>query len=258
LELFAHGLNLMREHVEPTARIQYIVEAGGTACNVVCDYARLHLTVRDKDRARVEAMTAWARQLAEGAALGTQTRSTFEVHFGMWHLLPNGPLIERTHANMTKIGVPQWTEDEQQFARSCQKQMNIPELGMATKLPPIAPAFSVGGSTDVADVSWNAPTGVFVMPTLPLGVGLHTWPVTACGGMSIGLKGAMVAAAVMTATGYELVTDVTLRDSVRADFKKRKGDTVYVSPLPAQQRQTDGTAQWLAKDGSDEMLQTGS
>ena len=36
LELVAHGLNLMREHVEPTARIHYIYEAGGRkAPNVV-------------------------------------------------------------------------------------------------------------------------------------------------------------------------------------------------------------------------------
>jgi aminobenzoyl-glutamate utilization protein B len=64
---------------------------------------------------------------------------------------------------------------------------------MTTTLSPIPPGISVGGSTDVADVSWNAPTGVFVMPTLPLGVGLPTWPVTACGEMSIGLKGTMTA-----------------------------------------------------------------
>ena len=254
LELFAHGVNLMREHVEPTTRIQYIVEAGGTATNVVCDYTRLQLAIRDKDRGRVEAITAWAKQLAEGAAMGTQTRAKCDVQFGLWDLLPNGPIIEQTYANMEMIGMPQWTEEEQSFARACQKNMNVPELGMSTKLSPLSPnEITVGGATDVADVSWNTPTGVFVMPTLPLGVGLHTWPVTACGGMSIGLKGTIVAAAVMTATGYDLLTDAKLRESARADFERRRGDIKYVSAISDKQNGAAGLGSML-KDGSDEMV----
>ena len=246
LELFAHGVNLMREHVEPTARIQYTFDIAGAAVNVVSDYTRLRLTIRDKDRGRVEAITEWARQIAVGAALGTQTRTKFEVQFGMWDLLPNGPIIERTYANMAKVGMPQWTDEEQSFARACQVNMGVPELGMATKLSPLAPEISVGGSTDVADVSWNTPTGVFVMPTLPLGVGLHTWPVTACGGMSIGLKGALAAAAVMTATGYDLLTDAELRAAARAHFAKRKGAIKYVSAVSQEQHDPAGLA-WMLK-----------
>lgn len=254
LELFAHGLNLMREHVEPTTRIQYIIEAGGTAVNVVCDYTRLRLAIRDKDRSRVEAITEWARQLAEGAALGTQTRAQFGVQFGMWDLLPNGPIIEQIYANMEKIGMPQWTAEEQSFARACQKNMNVKELGMATSLPPFsAQEITVGGATDVADVSWNAPTGVFVMPTLPLGVGLHTWPVTACGGMSIGLKGTMKAAAVMTATGYDLLTDAKLREAARADFEHRKGAIKYVAAVSGEPHDSAGLGS-MRKDGHDELV----
>ena len=62
-ELFAHGLNLMREHVEPSARIHYVYNDGGVAPNVVPDYARLTVMVRDLDRPRVEAMTAWLKQI---------------------------------------------------------------------------------------------------------------------------------------------------------------------------------------------------
>jgi aminobenzoyl-glutamate utilization protein B len=253
-ELFAHGVNLMREHVEPTARIQYVIQSGGGAVNVVSDYTRLRLAIRDKDRGRVEATTAWARQIAEGAAMGTQTRTKFEVQFGLWDLLPNGPLIERTHTHMENIGMPRWSEEEQRFARECQKNMKVKELGLATKVMPLSlKEITVGGGTDVGDVSWNAPTVAFVMPTLPLGVGLHTWPVTACGGMSIGLKGAVTAAAVMTATGYDLLTDAKLRESARADFVKRKGNIQYVCALPKGQTVSIDAASML-KEGHDEMV----
>lgn len=92
LELFCHGLNLMREHVQPTVRIHYVVESGGETPNVVPDYARLVMFIRDVDRQGVEATTQWARELAQGAALGTQTRAEFTVAFGLYDLLPNGPV----------------------------------------------------------------------------------------------------------------------------------------------------------------------
>ncbi len=127
LELFCHGLNLMREHVEPTARIHYVVEAGGETPNVVPDYARLAMFIRDVDRAHVEATTQWARELADGAALGTQTQAKFTLAFGLYDLLPNTPLVERLDAHLQAVGVPAWTEDEQTFARECQRNFGVPE-----------------------------------------------------------------------------------------------------------------------------------
>jgi aminobenzoyl-glutamate utilization protein B len=47
-----------------------------------------------------------------------------------------------------------------------------------------------------------SPVAVFGWPTYPLGLNLHTWAVTACGGTSIGDKGTL-AAATLAAVGYE-------------------------------------------------------
>ncbi|NOT56918.1 MAG: amidohydrolase [Deltaproteobacteria bacterium] len=253
-ELFAHGLNLMREHVEPTTRIQYIIQSGGLATNVVTDYATIRLATRDQDRKRVEAVTEWARQVAEGAAMATQTRAEFRVLFGLYDLLPNGPLIESLHANMQRVGLPKWTEEEQAFARACQKGMNVPEKGMATNVILVPTEKTVGGGTDVGDVSWVTPTCAFGFPTLPLGVSLHTWAATACGGMSIGVKGGIAAAAIMAATGYELMTDTKLREAARADFEKRTAGRTYVCAIPASQVGPSSMANSESKVGSDEML----
>ena len=231
LELFCHGLNLMREHVEPTARIHYVVEAGGETPNVVPDYARLALFIRDVDRTRVAATTQWARELADGAALGTQTRTKFTVAFGLYDLLPNTPLVERLHAHLHAVGVPAWTEDEQAFARECQRTFGVPELGLVPQPLPIIPDRAEGGSTDVGDVSWNTPTVVFLYPSFPLRIGLHTWPVTACGGMSIGTKSAIGAATILTRLAQDLMTDDELRSAARADFDARRAGKTYISPL---------------------------
>jgi aminobenzoyl-glutamate utilization protein B len=220
----------------------------------VADYAKIRLCIRDKDRGRVQASTEWAKQVAKGAALATQTRDEFKVVFGVWDLMPNGPLIDAVHANMKRIGLPEWTEEEQAFARSCQKNMKVPEKGMATTVMLIPSEKTVGGGTDVGDVSWCAPCCAFGFPTLPLGVGLHTWAVTACGGMSIGVKGAVNAAAILAATGYELMTDPKLREAAKADFEKRKGSIKYVSAVPVGQMGPSGMAKLESRDGSDEML----
>lgn len=256
LELFCHGVNLMREHVEPTARIHYIVESGGEAANIVPDYARLKLVIRDVDRAHVQATTEWARELATGVAMGTQTRAEFTVIFGCADLVPNKALVERTYAHLTAVGVPEWTDEEQAFAREAQRNSGLPEAGLATQPYRLIPDMTMGGSTDVGDVSWNTPTAVFSYPSLPLGVSLHSWPVTACGGMSIGNKAALGAATILARIGLDIMNDAELRAAARADFDERRTGKPYVSPLPEGDDPVTDAAIDEVKSGSDELVVT--
>jgi aminobenzoyl-glutamate utilization protein B len=256
MELAAHGLNLMREHIEPTARVQYIFEASGDAPNVVPDYARMFLVLRDIDRVRVVATTEWAREVAEGAARATQTTADFTVYAGMHDLLPNTPLAERMQRHLEQVGTPAWDADEQAFATECQRELAITEAGLATVVMPLPDEPSLGGATDVAEASWITPTMGITMPTMPLGVPLHTWPVTACAGMSIGLKGAHAAADVLARTALDLLTDDQLRTDASADLDRRRGDYRHVSLLPPEQRHPIDLPDWLITDGSAEAIRT--
>jgi aminobenzoyl-glutamate utilization protein B len=245
---------MMREHVEPTARVHYIFEAAGEAPNIVPDYARMWLLVRDLDRARVVATTNWVQQIAEGAALATQTEATVNVFCGSHDLLPNTPLAERMQHHLENVGVPAWSDEEQAFACECQKQIGLKEAGLAMAVMPLPNEPALGGSSDVAEVSWNTPTMGIVMPTAPLGVAMHTWPVTACGGMSIGLKGALAAAEVVALSALDVLTDDELRAAARTDFEQRTKGFTYVSPLPDSQKQPLGLPEWLNTDGSAEAI----
>jgi aminobenzoyl-glutamate utilization protein B len=245
-ELCAHGINLMREHVEPTARIHYVFEKGGEAPNVVPDYARIRLYVRDIDREHVEASTAWLKQIVEGAALATQTRGVALVYSGIYDLLPNRPLAERMQAHLERIGIPAYTDAEQTFAKDLQDNFGIEKQGMASTaipLPDDEPAF--GYSTDVGDVSWCTPTMGCGMPTVPLGIGMHTWAATASHGTSIGLKGAFYAARVLAATGIDILTDAGLRQAARADFLRRTDGKPYVSPLGPEMKRPLEIPDWV-------------
>lgn len=153
-ELFTHGVNLMREHVEPTARLHYIYEMAGVAPNIVPDESRVWMMARDATSAKVSATTEWLRQLAEGAAMGTQTKAIFEVPIGSAEMIPNETLAVRVLEHMQYTALD-WSDEEQRFAKACQKEMGLQDTGMATKVMPLVKDMRVGGSSDVADVSWN-------------------------------------------------------------------------------------------------------
>lgn len=254
LELAAHGINLMREHLEPTVRVHYVFEAAGVAPNVVTDYSRIWIFIRDTERARVVATTDWVRQIAEGAARATQTETAINGYFGLHDVLPNRPLAERMQQHLAAIGMPAWTDEEQAFARACQQEIGLPTHGLMTQVLPLQAEPTMGGSSDVGDVSWCTPTMGIAMPTMPLNVSLHTWPVTACGGMSIGLKGALSAAEILARTALDVLTDAELRAAARADFAQRTANFTYVSPLPPTQRQPMGLPEWLNTDGTTEAM----
>ncbi|MCK8782872.1 amidohydrolase [Roseomonas sp. NAR14] len=252
-EMFGIGVQMMREHVEPSARMHYIYEQAGVAPNVIPDFAQVWIILRDLDRPKVEGLTAWVKQVAEGAATATQTRAEVLHFFGTHDLLPNEPLARLLHRHLAAVPI-EWTPAEQEFAKACQREMKLREAGLAAQPLPFLHEISAGGSTDVGEVSYQAPVGVFAWPTMPLGVGLHTWPVTACGGMSIGDKGSLNTARILAAAGWELMTDAALREAAKADFAKRRGDRPFKPSLPASQLRPIGLPAFMTRTADDEMV----
>ncbi len=233
VELFTHAVNMMREHVEPTARLQYIIPKGGVAPNVVPDFATVKMFYRDIDRAHVEKSMIWLKQIAKGAALATQTETLAVEYFGMHDLLPNTAMATRMQQHLEAVGIPSYTDEEIAFAKEIQKSAGVGPTGMAKAIVPLPTQIpTMGGSTDVGDASWITPTMGTFMPTIPENIGVHTWMATACHGMSIGVKGATNAAKVLTATGWDLLTDAKFMTEVKAEFKERTKGFTYKSPIP--------------------------
>lgn len=254
-EMFGTGVQFMREHVRPTTRLHYVyTDAGGTP-NVTPDRAAVFIMIRDADREQVREVTNWVRQVAQGAAMATQTQAEIDLFFGIHDLLPNEPMVQRLHKHLLATPI-EWSEEEQEFARACQREMALPEAGILDSVLPILPEISMGGGTDVGDVSYNTPVGIFAIATMPVGVGLHTWPVTACGGMSIGDKSSLYSAMVLAGAGHDVLTDKAFRDEVRADFEKRLAGRPYISPLPEGKLRPSGVPpHLLLRDGSGEIVE---
>jgi aminobenzoyl-glutamate utilization protein B len=232
LELFTHGVNLMREHVRPTSRMHYTVTSAGDVPNVIPEYAKVWIWLRDWKRTEVEQLLARVRLLASGAAEMTETTAAVTVQGGNWEVLVNETGAKLLHANLLWLGPAVYTAEEQAFAKQIQRATGVPEVGMFEGVKPLEGQLLEGGSTDVGDVSWIAPTLHVSVATSPVDAPWHGWPVVATGGMSIGHKGMQRAAKVLAATMVDLYEQPAVLADVQAEFRTKRGEIVYRSYVP--------------------------
>ena len=231
VEAMNHMVNLMREHVPQETRIHYVITSGGSAPNVIPDFAEVYYYVRHPDPEQVVDIFERVARAAEGAAMGTGTRVEHEVIHGIYALLPNETLARRMHANLVEVGGVHYDEAELAFARALRESLPAdgPPLESAATVQPyeMRPA---GGSTDVGDVSWVVPTAGLGTATWVPGTAAHSWQAIAAGGTSIGEKGMIVAAKTLAMTAVDLIQDADLVREATAEYRDRTGeDFRYVS-----------------------------
>src|SRR4029079_3732108 len=89
----------------------------------------------------------------------------------------------------------------------------------------------IGGSTDVGDISWVVPTAGLGTATWVPGTAAHSWQAVAAGGMSIGVKGMMVAAKTLAGAMIDAFSNPKLIEDSWAELKKRRGENFKYEPL---------------------------
>jgi aminobenzoyl-glutamate utilization protein B len=233
-ELFTAAVNMMREHVPPTARMHYVITDAGNVPNVVSDYARVWIWLRDKDNDGVKEMLARVRKIARGAALSADVSSTLTVQSGDWNMLVNMTGARLAHANMSWLDPLVFDDQEQAFAQAIQRANGVSETGLNVLLEPLDenPGLPEGGSTDVADVSWMVPTINIQVTTAPSAAPWHGWSVVATGGMSIGHKGMIWAANALAATMVDLYKEPAVRAAIREEFDRSTEGVTYKTYIP--------------------------
>lgn len=235
IELTDVGLNFLREHLQPTARIHYVILDGGGAPNVVPDHARAWYYVRDLDRESVEKDYERVLEVIEGAAKMSGT--TYKIHFksGVHETLANRAGGEVVYSNLLLVGAPAFSNEEQAFAKAIQKDLGLEDKGLTAKIEPFSlPEKSWGsGSTDVAEVSWLTPTTDLSVAFTPLGTPGHHWSAVACSGTSIAHKCLAVASKVMAASCLDFLAQPDVIKKMRDEWTARKKGREYKSPLPA-------------------------
>ena len=232
VEAFNMMVNMMREHVPQDSRIHYVITAGGLAPNVVPDFAEVFYYVRHPDADGVDAIWKRVEDAARGAALGTGTEVEWEVIHGNNPLLVNETLAKMMDRKLREVGGVEYTKEERKFAEEIRKSFDGARLSIesAGEIQPYSRSLGYG-STDVGDVSYATPTVGVRTATWAPGTSSHSWQAVAASGMSIGFKGAQVAAKALTLGAIELYTNEELREAAKSEFIEARGENYKYTSL---------------------------
>jgi aminobenzoyl-glutamate utilization protein B len=234
LEAFTDGVNMLREHVRPSVRMHYAIMAGGDVPNVVPEYAKVWMWVRDSKRSGVDEVFARVKDIAQGAAMIAGVESKITIQTGDYEILVNRTGAQALQKNLEMLGPITYTPEEIAFAKKIQEEQGGNQTGLDGAIHPLKETAETppGGSTDVGDISWIVPEITLVATTAPANTAWHGWSVVACGGMSIGHKGLVLAAKSLGMTIVDLFENEQLRKDIRNEFEQRRGGHVYKPYIP--------------------------
>lgn len=234
LELYASGINYYREHVKPTVRMHYHIQDGGQVVNVVPDYSRIWVRVRDSKRSGMLPVYERVKEMAKGAAILANVEYKVSLISGIYEVLVNREGGKIMQKNLELLGPITYTDEEIAFGKKIQEVTKKEQVGMDVSIKPLAATKENpgGGSTDVGDVSWNVANINLRVTTAPKDTPWHSWAVVACGGMSIGHKGMIYSSKAMSMTMLDLFENPELVKKVKAEYKQRKGKEVYKAIIP--------------------------
>ena len=237
VELMNIGANFLREHMPLSARVHYaILDAGGTAPNMVQSHAVVRYMLRANDAEGVRELLKRVDKIAEGAALMTETTVSSQIFSAYSNLITIPTLQATANEAMHDIPIPIPTEEELAYGKALSQTMTLSkeEQAMpifAEKVLDPAPPVAHGGSTDTADVSWNCPTVQMHIGNWITGTPGHSWQSASQSRASYAKRAMLYAGKAVAGTIMRLFDNPSLIEKAKAEHKEKIGDG-YVCGIP--------------------------
>ncbi|MCR8844317.1 M20 family metallopeptidase [Paenibacillus sp. SC116] len=251
VELMNVGVNYLREHMIPEARVHYaITDTGGISPNVVQPHAEVVYLIRAPQKQQVEELYERVLNVAKGAALMTGTTMEVEFEGAASNLIPNTTLASVMYKHMAALGAPVYDAADYQFAKDIRASLSPEDLQAAIAgwgrevvralkdkdivdfIPPLGDEGALSASTDVGDVSWVVPTMQCMTTCWALGTPFHTWQVVSQGTMPIAHKGMLQAGKVIACTAIDAMLNLDIIEQARSEWRERLDGDVYTSLIP--------------------------
>jgi aminobenzoyl-glutamate utilization protein B len=250
VELMDIGWNFRREHLRLSQRSHSVIVDGGDQPNVVPRTASVWYYFREIDYEHIKEMWETGDTIAKAAAMmaGVELQPT-KVLGSAWPQHFNKVVAETTWANIQKVGLPAWSDADQQLARALQKELKNPRAdGLRTKLRdslqgPVTDNTG-GGSDDIGDISWNVPTVTLNYPSNIPNLPGHNWANAISMATPIAHKGVTAGAKVQAMTILDLVSRPELVEQAWTYFRDVQTKDTKYEPLL---RPQDQPAIWLNK-----------
>ena len=265
VELMDIGWNFRREHLRLATRIHNVITNGGDQPNVVPPNAAVWYYFREADYEHIMNLWKIGDNMAQAATLMTDTTFTSRVLGSAWPGHFNVPIAEAMYENIKKVGLPQWSDDDQKLAKALQAELKVPVRGLASKIPELrkqkAPEGDAeaeggqqqqptgGGSDDIGDVSWVVPTVTLNYPSnIPGGPG-HNWANAISMATPIAHKGVVAGAKVQAMTMLDILLKPELVTKAWDYYNNVQTKTVKYKSLL---RPDDKPAIWLNQKTMDQ------
>jgi aminobenzoyl-glutamate utilization protein B len=260
VELMNVGVNFLREHVIPEARIHYaIIHTGGFSPNVVQSRGEVLYLIRSPRMPQVEEIYRRVNKIAQGAAMMTETEVDIEFIKACADVIPNKTLGRVLYDNFKTQELPRYTEEELNFAAALAKTSLKPPGAEAAMFLPntgkdvaeytkrlaarslcdlILPFYDetpepvFPGSSDVGDVSWNVPTAQIATACYALSTAEHSWQLVSQTRSSLGHKGLILAAKVIAGACVDVLEHPELVEKAKAEWEQRLEGHPYRSAIP--------------------------
>jgi aminobenzoyl-glutamate utilization protein B len=247
VELMNVGWNYRREHLELTQRSHYVISDGGDQPNVVPSKAAVWYYFRERTYPKIKKLFETGVKIAEGAAMMTDTKFTYEILGSAWPVHTNRPIAAAMYDNIKKVGLPTWSSDDQLLAHASQIELQAPKVeGLAVKLDSMgmpastAPVVMMGGqamtpmgggSDDIADISWSLPTVVLRYPSNIPGLPGHHWSNAISMATPIAHKGIVAGAKAEAMTLLDMLLKPEIIKEAWAYYKDEQTKDIKYEPL---------------------------
>lgn len=244
------GVNFLREHIIPEARVHYAVKnAGGLSPNVVQSEAELIYLVRAPKMEQLKEIYNRVVNIAKGAALMTDTKLEIVFDKAASNIIINDTLSKLMYDKMVEIGTLALDEKDMCFAEEIRKTFSKEEKDNVKKytgnqftdravcdfiVPYKLTESAMPGSTDVGDVSWVVPTAQCNIACYALGTPGHSWQLVSQGKSDLCHKGMLYAGKVMALSALELFENNEIIIKAKNELNARLEGKSYVCPIPSE------------------------
>ena len=193
------GLDALRQHLRDDVRIHGVITDGGTAPNVVPEFAAANFMLRSRDgRYLSDEVVGKVRQVAEGAASMTGARLEVEEFYPFYeNVQPNVTLAQAVAANAQALGI----------------KLDEPVPGRPGS----------GASTDFGNVSQAMPAFELRYAVSETPVPSHTRQMQETAVTDLALSNALLVAKALSLTASDLLRDATLVEAAKAEYADRNG-----------------------------------
>lgn len=232
VELMDVGWNFRREHLRLEHRSHYIIVHGGDQPNVVPPEATVWYYFRENDYNRIRELHDIGTRIAQAAAMMTDTTMEEQVLSACWPGHFNKPLAEALQANIERVGMPKWSDDDEKLARAAQAEMKVKVQGLRKEVSKLTRGTLGGASDDIAEVSWNLPTVVLRYAGNIPGMTGHHWSSGIAMATPIAHKGSSAAAAAQALTALDLLTKPELLKAAKEYFAEQTKENKWKSLIP--------------------------